>query len=96
MIFQANRLQLLSGNDFILNMGKIDKQKEWVGVWKIALFFLLGSEFGLISFIFNSFDKLSEIKLILLTISLLVLAVAIIVTALYLKKEIDKLEDIND
>jgi len=40
----------------------LDKQKEWVGVWKIALFFLLGAEFGLIGFIFNNFDKLSELK----------------------------------
>jgi len=77
-------------------MGKLDKQKEWVGLWKIALFFLLGSEFGLISFIFNNFDKLSEIKLILLTTALLILALGVIVTAIYLKKEIDKLEDIND
>ncbi len=45
-------------------MSKLDKQKEWVGVWKIALFFLLGAEFGLIGFIFNNFDKLSELKLV--------------------------------
>ena len=77
-------------------MSKLDKQKEWVGLWKIALFFLLGSEFTLIGFIFNNFDKLSEIKLILLTMSLIVLAVGIIATAVYLKKEIDKLEDIDE
>ena len=92
MIFQANLLLQLSGS----KMGKLDRQKEWVGLWKIALFFFLGSEFGLIGFVFNNFDKLTEIKLILLTTALLILAVAVIITAIYLKKEIDKLEDINE
>jgi hypothetical protein len=77
-------------------MSKIDKQKEWIGVWKIALFFLLGSEFTLIGFIFNNFDKLNEIKLIFSTFALLILLIGIIITAIYLKKEIDKLEEIND
>ena len=77
-------------------MSKLDKQKEWVGVWKIALFFLLGSEFGMIGFIFNNFDKLNELKLVFLTMALLILSISIIATAIYLKKEIDKLEDINE
>ena len=77
-------------------MGKIDKQKEWISVWKIALFFLLGSEFGLIGFVFNNYDKLNELKLILLTLSLLILLLGIIIIAIYLKKEIDKLEEIDE
>ena len=77
-------------------MAKIDKQKEWVGLWKIALFFFLGSEFGVISFIFNNFDKLSEIKLIFLTIALLSLTFTVIFSAIYLKKQIDKLEEIDE
>jgi len=73
-------------------MSQLDRQKEWVGVWKIAVFFLLGSEFGLIGYIFN----INEIQLILLIMALLLLLFGIIVTAIYLKKEIDKLEDINE
>jgi len=77
-------------------MGKLDKQKEWVGVWKIALFFLLGSEFTLIGFIFNNYNNLNELQLILSSMALLILLLAIIITAWYLKREIDKLEDINE
>ncbi len=76
-------------------MAKLDKQKEWVGVWKIALFFLLGSEFGIIGFVFNNFDKLSELKLIFLTMAILTLSISVIANAIYLKKEIDKLEEID-
>jgi len=74
-------------------MSQLDKQKEWVGVWKIALFFLLGSEFTLIGFIFNNYHKMGEIQF---TMALLILLAGVIITAIYLKKEIDKLEDIND
>jgi len=77
-------------------MSQLDKQKEWVGVWKIAVFFLLGSEFGLIGYIFNNYAKLNEIQLILSTMALLLLLFGTIITAIYLKKEIDKLEDINE
>ena len=77
-------------------MGKLDKQKEWVGVWKIALFFLLGSEFTLIGFVFNNYNNLNELQLILSSMALLILLLAIIITAWYLKREIDKLEDINE
>ncbi|NPA11578.1 MAG: hypothetical protein GXO62_04990 [Epsilonproteobacteria bacterium] len=77
-------------------MAKVDKQKEWVGVWKIALFFLLGTEFSLIAFIFNNFDRLSEVKLLFLTFALIIIGFSVVFSAVYLKKEIDKLEEIDE
>ena len=77
-------------------MGQLDKQKEWVGFWKIAFFFFLGSEFTLIGFIFNNFDKLTEVKLVLITMGLLILSFGVIISAVYLKKEINKLEGIDE
>ena len=60
------------------------------------MFFLLGSEFGLIAFIFNNYDKIDELKLILSTIALFILLLSITIIAIYLKREIDKLEEINE
>ena len=47
-------------------MAQIDKQKEIVGMYKASFFFVLGTLFALLAYIFQNYDKLSDNKLILL------------------------------
>ena len=56
-------------------MADIDYQKEKVSFWRMFFFFWLTTIIGLIAFLFNNFDKLSEIKLILINITLMILII---------------------
>ena len=74
-------------------MAEIDKQKEWINFYKTLFFVLLGALFGVIGYVFTYIENLSEIKLILLFISGVILIVVNILVLKKLKKEIDKLEE---
>jgi len=74
-------------------MADIDRQKEWIGFLKSAFFFLLASIFGLFSFEFVNYEKLNQLKLILINILLALLIVIDILILLKLFKEIDKLKE---
>ena len=74
-------------------MADIDRQKEWIGFLKSAFFFLLASIFGVFSFEFVNYEKLNQLKLILINILLALLIVIDILILLKLFKEIDELKD---
>ncbi len=75
-------------------MADIDYQKEKVTFWRIAFFFWLTTIIGLIAYLFNNFTKLTEIKLVLVNLSLIVLIIFLIFTSSKLKKETEKLKDL--
>ena len=75
-------------------MADIDYQKEKVSFWRMFFFFWLTTIIGLIAFLFNNFDKLSEIKLILINITLVILIIFLLLTSIKLKKETEKLKDL--
>ena len=75
-------------------MAEIDKQKEKVVFWRMLFFFWLTITVGLVAFIFNNFDKLSDVKLLLSNITLLLVIVFLIITSIKMKKETDKLRDL--
>ena len=75
-------------------MADIDIQKEKVSFWRMLFFFWLTIIMGLIAFIFNNFDTLSDLKLLLSNISLLLVIVFLVITSIKMKKETDKLKDL--
>jgi uncharacterized membrane protein HdeD (DUF308 family) len=75
-------------------LAEIDKQKEKVVFWRMLFFFWLTITVGLVAFIFNNFDKLSDVKLLLSNITLLLVIVFLIITSIKMKKETDKLRDL--
>jgi len=75
-------------------MAEIDKQKEIIGYLKTAFFFLLGTLFGIIAYLFEKYDKLNDIKLIFLNIAITIIVILLIYLAKKSKKEIDKLKDL--
>ena len=75
-------------------MAEIDRQKEIIGYLKTAFFFFLATLFGVIAYLFENFDKISQIKLILLNITITILVSILIFLAKKSKREIDKLKDL--
>jgi hypothetical protein len=75
-------------------LAEIDKQKEVIGYLKTAFFFFLGTLFGLIAYIFNNFESLNNVKLIILNIAIVLNLVIIVFIAIKSKKELDKLKDL--
>jgi len=76
-------------------LAKIDEQKEIVATWRVALFFVLGTIFALIGYVFNSYNKLNEIQLILSNLAGLFLLISFIFIVFKLKIEIKKLGDME-
>jgi len=74
-------------------MAQIDKQKEIIGYLKTGFFFLLGVLFGLIAYLFNSYDKISIEKLVLVEFALLLNVAMLFFVASLSKKYIDELEE---
>ena len=75
-------------------MAELDKQKEKVSFWRMLFFFLLTSIFGLVAYLFNSYESLSELKIVLANVTLFGLVVALIIVLIKMNKEIDKLKDL--
>ena len=76
-------------------MAEIDKQKEIIGFLKTLFFFLLSAIFGLIGFVFMKYQILNEIQLILINIVTFLLLIAIIGVGIKLKREIDKIGEME-
>ena len=74
-------------------MAQIDKQKEIIGIYKAGFFFVLGTLFAILAYIFQNFDKLTNNKLVLLNIVILFGVFAIIFIVKKLKENLDKLEE---
>ncbi len=75
-------------------MAEIDKQKEVIGFWKVAFSVIVGAVFGIIGYLFDNFDKLSNVKLIFTNVAVVFLIVLLIFIANVLIKEIDKIKDL--
>ena len=77
-------------------MAKIDEQKEKIGFLKMFFFFILGSLFTLIAYIFNNFDTLYKhnIKFIFVNISIVLLSFLLIYLSFKLKKEMKILREL--
>ena len=76
-------------------MAKIDKEKEIVTFFRSAFFFVLSLIVGLTAYIFNSYEKESIIKLILLDIVEVILIFIDVLIGIKLKKALDKLEELE-
>jgi len=72
-------------------MNELDKQKEWIGIWQIIVFLLLGREVNLIVYISDNYGELNKIQLIFSIMSLLF----VVIVAIFLQKKIDRARDIN-
>jgi len=75
-------------------MAEIDRQKEKVSNYRLVWGISLTALFGMIAFIFNSFDKLIFMKKILIAISFFVLIIFVLYLTWKLKVETDKLKDL--
>ena len=75
-------------------MAELDRQKEKVTFWRNLFFFILASVFGLVAFLFNSYEKLVFVKIVLIDITLLGLVILLILVIIKMNKEIDKLKDL--
>ena len=75
-------------------VAEIDKQKEIIGYLKTAFFFFLGTLFGIIAFIFNNFEKLSNIKLIILSFAIILNLIIIVFIAVKSKEVLEKIKDL--
>ncbi len=75
-------------------MAEIDKQKEKVTTFRNFLLTFVVSLFSMFAYLFNNYDKLSETKLIIFTISSVILVILIIIFTNLLIKSINKLKDL--
>jgi hypothetical protein len=75
-------------------VAEIDKQKEIISYLKTGFFFFLGTLFGLMAYLFNKFDTLNSVKLLLINIGIIIDISILIFLAKKSKKEIDKLKDL--
>ena len=76
-------------------MANIDKQKEIVSFWRVGFYVIVGAIFGVVSYLFNNFDKLDKLRLILINITIIFLIFLLIFIAKILIREINKLEDME-
>ena len=75
-------------------MAEIDKQKEKISFWRMLFFFWLGSMFGLLAYMFNHFERLSKAKMAVVLFSVVLLVILLIITAVKLQKETEKLGEL--
>ena len=75
-------------------MAEIDRQKEKVSNYRLVWGISLTALFGMIAFIFNSFDKLIFMKKIFITIGFFTLIIFVLYLTWKLKIETDKLKDL--
>ena len=75
-------------------MSRLDKQKESVSNYRLVWGISLSAFFGLIAFIFNSFDKLPFFKQLLVGFGSVILLLIVLYLTWRLKIETDKLEDL--
>ena len=75
-------------------MADIDKQKEWVTFLRMLLFFILSLVVALTGYIFNNFEHISNLKLIILNVIEFILIIISITVFVIMYKEINKLKDL--
>ena len=75
-------------------MADIDRQKEVVNTIRVIWLFLIGTLFGLFAFLFQNFDKLSDFRLILINVVIVINVFVVIYLSKKLKENIDKLKEL--
>ena len=75
-------------------MAELDRQKEKVSFWRILFFIWLTAIFGVIAYLYEKLPNLTEGKIAFAIIGLIALIVFLIITAIKMTKEIDKLKDL--
>ena len=75
-------------------MARLDKQKEIISYLKTGFFFFLGTLFGIVAYLFNKFEVLSNTKLIILNIAIFLDITVLIFIAKKSKQKIDEIEEI--
>ncbi len=75
-------------------MAEIDKQKEKITTFRNFLLTFVVSLFSMFAYLFNNYDKLTETKLIIFTVSSVILVILIVIFTNLLIKSINKLKDL--
>jgi len=76
-------------------VAQIDREKEIVAFFRSAFFFVLSLIVALTAYIFNSYEKMGVLKLVLLDAVEMSLIFINIFIGIKLKKAIDKLKEIE-
>lgn len=75
-------------------MPKIDKIKEQIGWLKVVFALLFATDLSLIAYLFNSLERLSGIKIILVLIGLFFVTLAMLYVNKVAMHKIDSLEEL--
>jgi len=75
-------------------MADLDRQKEVVNTIRTIWLFLIGVLFGEFAYLFQNFDKLSNTKIVIIEVVILLNTTIIILLSQKLKNSIDKLKDL--
>jgi len=76
-------------------MAKKDKIKEQIGWLKIIFGLLFATDFSIIGYLFNNFEKLGLLKLILIVMALIILTFSLYLINKTAMKKINELEDLE-
>lgn len=66
-------------------MSKLDKTKEQIGWLKVVFGLLFATDLSIIAYIFNTYNQLSNIKLILAILALMLVTAALLIKNLWKK-----------
>ena len=74
-------------------MGKIDEQKEKISTFRTLLAIFITALFSDVGFLFLHYERLNIFQQLIIAIATVSLVMGILLFALLLKKEIEKLRD---
>ena len=75
-------------------MAKIDKIKELIGYLKVVLGILVAIDVSIIGWLFKNEERLSNTKIILSSIAVVIATIGVIIVNKKILNEIDKLEEL--
>ena len=75
-------------------MAKIDKIKELIGYLKVVLGILVAIDVSIIGWLFKNEERLSNTKIVLSSIAVVIATIGVIIVNKKILKEIDKLEEL--
>jgi len=75
-------------------VAKIDKIKELIGYLKVVLGILVAIDVSIIGWLFKNEERLSDIKIVLSSIAVVITTFGVIIVNKKILKEIDKLEEL--
>ena len=74
-------------------MGKIDKQKEFIGYLKVIFSILVAIDVSLVAWIFKNSSVIEDIQVIISSVIVILITIALIFTNKTILNKIDQLED---